>query len=331
MKYNINPIRSNVYTNRYRIKRGTDFFAVKYKNSKWIPGRKTISFIYIFSMAVVLYITGFELKLINTELLVNEIKQYGIDYDAFRSFPITGEMIHTAGKSIIRLRKHNPGLDNKIYIDTIGYLTFCMMASDYDQENYKTIDDTTFLRGIAKVAGTQSFQELYEYYRAVLTDLKYFPVPKVESNIDDITYTDTWYVFRSYGGNRRHEGTDLMDPNNIRGFFPVVSMTDGVVEKMGWLEQGGYRIGIRCESGGYFYYAHLNSYAPELKEGDKVIAGQLLGFMGDSGYGPEGTVGQFEVHLHVGIYIQSKIGDISVNPYWVLKMLENNRTTYKYD
>ena len=52
---------------------------------------------------------------------------------------------------------------------------------------------------------------------------------------------------------------------------------------MGWLEKGGYRIGITSNSGTYYYYAHLESYS-NLKEGDVVEAGELLGYMGDSGY-----------------------------------------------
>ncbi len=63
-------------------------------------------------------------------------------------------------------------------------------------------------------------------------------------------------------------------------------MTDGVITNLGWLEQGGYRIGITGNSGTYYYYAHLDSYT-EIQKGDKVKAGELLGYMGDSGYGPE--------------------------------------------
>jgi murein DD-endopeptidase MepM/ murein hydrolase activator NlpD len=146
-----------------------------------------------------------------------------------------------------------------------------------------------------------------------------------------VTYSDSWFAVRTYGGDRKHEGTDLMASNNQAGFFPVISITDGVVEKMGWLEQGGYRVGIRSEAGGYFYYAHFASYAPDLEIGDSVIAGQVLGFMGDSGYGPEGTTGQFDVHLHLGIYVSSDVlgtGEMSINPYWILKLLEKNRTYY---
>ena len=75
-----------------------------------------------------------------------------------------------------------------------------------------------------------------------------------------------------------------MAEKNTPGYYPVVSMTDGVVTEKGWLEKGGWRIGITAPTGAYFYYAHLDSYA-ELEKGDPVKAGDLLGYMGDSGYG----------------------------------------------
>jgi murein DD-endopeptidase MepM/ murein hydrolase activator NlpD len=240
-------------------------------------------------------------------------------------------MLSAADQEITHILKTYPKLKNKAYIDALGYLTFNNMALDYDTKEFGFYDSSAFLRGIAKVAATPGFQEVYGYYSKVFSDIKYFPVPKINVDYDDIGYTDGWYVLRKYGGNRRHEGADLMDPNDIPGFFPVISITDGVVENMGWLEQGGYRIGIRSVSGVYFYYAHLNSYAPELMAGDRVIAGQLLGFIGDSGYGPEGTTGKFDVHLHLGIYVPTDTGDMSINPYWVLKLLEKKRTIYQYE
>jgi murein DD-endopeptidase MepM/ murein hydrolase activator NlpD len=99
-------------------------------------------------------------------------------------------------------------------------------------------------------------------------------------------------------------------------------MTAGTIEKMGCLEQRGYRIGVRGTSGAYFYYAHLDSYAPDLQIGDSVKAGDFLGYMGDSGYGKEGTVGKFDVHLHMGIYIDTSFGELSVNPYSILLYLD---------
>ena len=120
-----------------------------------------------------------------------------------------------------------------------------------------------------------------------------------------------------------------MASKNIRGVFPVISMTDGVVTNLGWLEKGGYRIGITSDSGIYYYYAHLDSYS-NIKEGKRVKAGELLGFMGDSGYGPEGTTGKFNVHLHVGVYVYENGKEISLNPYYILCYLENKKLKYSY-
>jgi murein DD-endopeptidase MepM/ murein hydrolase activator NlpD len=275
-----------------------------------------------------LFITGFELKLLHTEMLIKHIEQNGINYDAFREMQLNEDNYKEANKKSLQVIKKNPQLQDVSYIDGFGYLTFSMMASSFNLLESNLVDETTFLRGIGRIAQTSGFQELYEYYKAILFDLEYFPVPILASETADITYDNSWNVLRRYGGNRRHEGADLMASNNLRGFFPIISITDGTVEKMGWLEQGGYRIGIRSKEGGYFYYAHLDSYAPGLTKGDSVIAGQLLGFMGDSGYGSEGTVGQFDVHLHLGIYVETDTGEMSVNPYWILKLLEDNRTHY---
>ncbi len=178
----------------------------------------------------------------------------------------------------------------------------------------------------------QNIRNMERVETAVWGDLSYFPIPLPQlENGMSTSFENSWMFERNFGGNRGHEGTDLMASVNERGRYPVLSMTDGVVEKVGWLKLGGYRIGIRSPHGGYFYYAHLNDYARDFQEGDEIKAGELLGFMGDSGYGPEGTTGQFAVHLHVGIYVEDETeGEISVNPYWVLKWLEQQRLYYQY-
>lgn len=156
---------------------------------------------------------------------------------------------------------------------------------------------------------------------ALRREMSCFPVEK--SYIQDVSYVDSWYGERTFGGERLHEGTDIMSIPNVSGEIPVVSMTNGSVKNIGWLKLGGWRIGIESESGIYYYYAHLHSYAANLKQGDAVYAGQLLGFMGDSGYGEEGTTGMFDVHLHVGIYFYDAEGrEISMNPYFFLQELQ---------
>ena len=198
----------------------------------------------------------------------------------------------------------------------------------------KTIKDTEYQRDFFSSSMREKEELLSDECKTLLQNVEkevsYFPIP--ESTVDKslkTSYTDSWMMERKYKGTTGHEGTDIMASINERGIYPVVSMTDGTVTNLGWLEKGGYRIGITSESGTYYYYAHLDSYAG-ISEGEQVIAGELLGYMGDSGYGPEGTKGKFAVHLHVGIYSYKDGEEISVNPYYVLRSLENKKLKYAY-
>lgn len=156
-------------------------------------------------------------------------------------------------------------------------------------------------------------------FSQILCNVQCFPV--LEERGYYVGFEDSWMEGRSYGGKRGHEGTDLMANKNERNKISIVSVSDGVIEKKGWLPQGGYRLGIRSASGAYFYYAHLASYAEGMEEGTVVRAGQVIGKMGDTGYGEEGTMGKFPVHLHFGIYVTIEGEEVSVNPYSLLKYL----------
>ena len=169
--------------------------------------------------------------------------------------------------------------------------------------------------------GRESYERVRAAYAAIWDDVRYFPV-----QAEGIRYENSWMFERNYGGKRGHEGTDLMPSENLSGHYRIVSMTDGQVEQIGWLPKGGFRIGIRSPSGGYYYYAHLDSYSRDFHIGDEVRAGMELGTMGDTGYGPAGTRGKFDVHLHLGIYIRTaQQEELSINPYWVLRYLELSR------
>lgn len=183
-----------------------------------------------------------------------------------------------------------------------------------DMERYEPQDLLKWKR-ILWANGRENYERIHTAYAAIWDDIKCFPV-----DAKDISYENSWMFERNYGGRRGHEGTDLMPPEQLSGHYRIVSMTDGVVEKVGWLPRGGWRIGIRSSEGGYFYYAHLDSYSRDFQIGEYVTAGTLLGKMGDTGYGPIGTRGKFDVHLHLGIYIRTEMyEEVSVNPYWVLK------------
>ncbi|WP_310602805.1 M23 family metallopeptidase [Anaerosporobacter sp.] len=222
--------------------------------------------------------------------------------------------------------------DDKKYADRIENITLSMMVNSYTCTKdgafkYKKLSESM----LEEIRKTNLYRKLYERYKIVLSDIRYFPVPEDLKKKYAVSYENSWGNPRSYGGNRRHEGTDIMAKVNKRGLYPIVSVSDGVVEKKGWLEQGGYRIGIRSENGAYYYYAHLYSYAPDLEIGDTVLAGQFIGFMGDTGYSKiEGTTGNFDVHLHFGIYYMEDGEEISVNPYYILNYLEHNKLSYAF-
>lgn len=217
-------------------------------------------------------------------------------------------------------------------MDSIDYelLTSLMVEHQYDLTDVKEVTCHTDLLMAVKPA---EFKKLKQAYEAVLKDLRFFPVPaSTDLRTPQVAFCDGWLDKRTYGGERGHEGCDIMGTEKPRGYYPVVSMSDGVVEKVGWLEKGGWRLGIRAPGGAYLYYAHLYGYSRKWQEGDTVNAGELLGFMGDTGYSTvEGTTGNFDVHLHVGIYLKTDHNEeMSVNPYWVLKYLEKFRLKYSY-
>lgn len=115
-------------------------------------------------------------------------------------------------------------------------------------------------------------------------------------------------------GLRAHEGVDLLAAKGTA----VYSAMAGTIVKAGWNEYGGWRVTIRVDETTEFYYAHLSKYAASIKEGVKVRAGQLIGYVGSSGYGPEGTEGKFVAHLHFGIYKRTPAYH-TIDPYLYLK------------
>ena len=206
------------------------------------------------------------------------------------------------------------------------YVGLYLLESKFGyQEVTSKLSEKVFSQLEKKWEKQKSWDTYLQTMESIWDDVKYFPI--AESTSDSkltVSYANSWMGERTYGGKRGHEGCDLMANKNERGLYPILSITDGIVEKKGWLDKGGYRIGIKAPGGAYFYYAHLDSYA-DIEIGDEVKAGDILGFMGDSGYGPEGTVGQFAVHLHLGIYIYPDDVETSVNPYWVLRYIEKSK------
>lgn len=124
--------------------------------------------------------------------------------------------------------------------------------------------------------------------------------------------------------SRRHEGIDILAPKGT----PVVAAGSGRIVRFGWNQYGGWRLTIALDAapGISLYYAHLNGYGPNLYEGARVRAGQLVGYVGNTGYGPEGTQGKFEPHLHVGLY---RDDGSTLNPFPYLRVWESRKVSLR--
>ena len=103
---------------------------------------------------------------------------------------------------------------------------------------------------------------------------------------------DSWGDPRD-NGLRAHHGTDLMAAANT----PVFAAAAGTVEKLWTSAAGGTTLYVRSPARDWTcYYAHLAAYAPGLHEGQVVRAGDLLGYVGDTG-----NAGAGNYHLHFGL------------------------------
>ncbi|GLO67032.1 MULTISPECIES: M23 family metallopeptidase [Oceanobacillus] len=174
---------------------------------------------------------------------------------------------------------------------------------------------------------------LWEYYKRDLTVQTIMNTSKVFKEFGHVhltnrafpvdtnynySFNNTWGDRRGFGGLRIHEGTDIFASYGV----PVQSTTYGVVEMMGWNLYGGWRIGIRDIYNIYHYYAHMNGYSDDLKVGQVVQPGDVIGSVGSTGYGPPGTSGKFPPHLHYGMYKDNGYSEFSFDPYPYLKKWE---------
>jgi len=144
---------------------------------------------------------------------------------------------------------------------------------------------------------------------------------------------DDFGASRSYGFKRKHLGHDMMGQVGT----PVIAVESGYVEALGWNQYGGWRIGIRSfDKKRYYYYAHLRQnypYQSNLKEGSIVTAGDVIGYLGRTGYSTtENTNNITTPHLHFGIQLifdeSQKEGnnEIWINCYEIVKFLRLNQS-----
>lgn len=144
---------------------------------------------------------------------------------------------------------------------------------------------------------------------------------------------DDFGASRSYGYSRPHLGHDMMAATGT----PVIAVESGIVEIMGWNQYGGWRVGIRSfDKKRYYYYAHLRQNRPfhvDLKNGSIVKAGDVIGYVGRTGYSTKENVNNIDKsHLHWGmelIFDESQKecdNEIWIDLYAITKLLEKNKS-----
>lgn len=156
--------------------------------------------------------------------------------------------------------------------------------------------------------------KIYRHFGRLNLESHAFPLP-IRSNH---SYRSTWGDARGWGGRRIHEGTDVFAGYGV----PVRATNYGIVEMKGWNRYGGWRVGIRDINNTYHYFAHLSGFAKNLRVGQVVEPGMIIGGVGSSGYGPPGTSGKFPPHLHYGMYKDNGYTEWSFDPYPHLAMWE---------
>ena len=216
-------------------------------------------------------------------------------------------------------------------------------------ERYKSADMDGFakqltVQGVGAVTKGMKYFSYYQgAYRAVLGGLlgEYRKDGQVEYGLTAFSpiakgypYSgcDDFGVRRTYGYTRQHLGHDMMSATGT----PIIAVESGVVEALGWNQYGGWRVGIRSfDAKRYYYYAHLRQnrpYAAGLCLGKTVQAGDVIGYVGRTGYSARENVNNIQVsHLHFGLELifdesqKESNNEIWVDVYPLTQLLGQNR------
>lgn len=241
---------------------------------------------------------------------------------------------------------------NLSWIDILAYLG-ARYGGNFDR--YKSADMDAFVeklktKSLAEITGDMKYYPYYhEAYSAVLGGLVGSYTENGEQKYGLIGFSplakqypytdcDDFGVQRTYGYSRPHLGHDLMAATGT----PVIAVESGIVEALGWNQYGGWRIGIRSfDSKRYYYYAHLRQnrpYAAGLSIGNTVQAGDVIGYVGRTGYSSHENVNNIQVsHLHFGLQLifdesqKESTNEIWVDVYALTQLLRQNRSAVVRD
>lgn len=132
-----------------------------------------------------------------------------------------------------------------------------------------------------------------------------FPVYGVSS------FIGTFGAFRGDVPGNWHHGDDIFAALGA----PVLACADGTIFSVGWNDVGGNRLWLRDGEGNEFYYAHLSAYTPAARNGKHVKAGQVVGFVGNTG-DAQGTPYHLHFEVHPVAYLALGYdGAVDPTPY----------------
>ncbi len=310
-------------------------------------------FILVLCVAVLFSYSALGVNVYNT----NTVSQ--TKYIKWMSFDIPYEALSKAMN--LDIKSHGTAVSLN-WIEMLAYL-----ATRYggNWKKYQSKDMDTLVK---KLKGGYSMNELtadlknynyfYETYNAVLADFlsDYKTVVTAGNGSSTVQVKYGMTVFspiakgysfshyedfgdsRSFGFQRTHLGNDLLGSIGT----PIIAVESGYVESLGWNRYGGWRIGIRSfDRKRYYYYAHLRKnhpYANNLKQGELVKAGEVIGYLGMTGYSDTENVNNMTIpHLHFGMQIifdeSQKDGNnqIWIDVYNIVNLLSKNKISVKKD
>ncbi|MDR3178435.1 MAG: M23 family metallopeptidase [Oscillospiraceae bacterium] len=288
--------------------------------------------------------------------MLNELNEKG-NFIKYAKFSVNYEALNKA----FQLDINSQNLKNKLnFIDMLAYLG--AMYGGKFEGSYKSKDLENLAKklqegeSIEKLTKNMKFFPYYkEVYSAVLGEFigKYKVQVKNKISENDVAFEEKYglKVFfpiaktfscshyrdfgasRSFGYQRPHLGHDITAGIGT----PVIAVESGKVECVGWNKYGGWRIGIRSfDKKRYYYYAHLRKnkpYHPKIKEGELIKAGDVIGYVGRTGYSEKENVNNIETsHLHLGIQLifdesqKESDNEIWIDLYAITEFLKKNKS-----
>lgn len=315
---------------------------------------KKIYFIFLMLIFIIIFLLIFLCRTVFGDESTNVSNNYikWIDFNA------TEQVLKDT--SALDIKSHNENYEVKYnWIELLAYLSskyYGHLDSYKKSDLDKLINELNSGKSMADLSQNMNNYNYYlESYSAILGGfIGNYEIKNTETGTYDKKYGlkvfspiakgysyshyDDFGNSRSYGYKRVHLGNDLLGSIGT----PIIAIESGYVEACGWNQYGGWRIGIRSFDGlRYYYYAHLRKdhpYNSEIVEGSIVTAGDVIGYLGMTGYSSKENVNNINVpHLHFGLQIifdpvqKDGVNQIWIDVYQLINFLRQNSSAVFYD